>query len=208
MQQTLIAFTFAATLLTLTPGLDTALVLRTAAAEGRRAAAFAACGILLGLGVWGALVALGVAALLSASALAFALLKWAGGAYLVWVGARLLLKPRAGWTGDVAATTASAGAGDRGPLVRGAMTNLLNPKVGVFYVSFLPQFTPPDVNAAGWTLLLVAIHATMGLIWFAVLIAAAAPLGGWLKQAAVVRWMDRAVGALFLAFGVKLALAR
>src|ERR1700761_7982906 len=92
--QALIAFSVAAGLLTITPGLDTALVLRTAAVEGAKRAALAALGIGLGCLVWGAAVALGLAALLKASALAFTALKWAGAAYLVWLGIGMLLKPR------------------------------------------------------------------------------------------------------------------
>jgi hypothetical protein len=92
--QALAAFTLAAGLLTLTPGLDTALVLRTAAVEGPRRAALAVVGILAGCFVWGGLVAFGLGALLSASSLAFITLKWAGAAYLVWLGFGLILKPR------------------------------------------------------------------------------------------------------------------
>src|SRR5580692_11075314 len=90
----LLAFLVAAGLLTLTPGLDTAMVLRAATVEGRRPAAMAAAGIGLGCLVWGASVALGLGALLTASTLAFTVLKWAGAGYLLYLGARLILKPR------------------------------------------------------------------------------------------------------------------
>lgn len=93
--QALAAYVVAAGLLTLTPGLDTALILRTAAVEGPKRAALAAVGIIAGCLVWGAAVALGLGALLAASSLAFTALKWAGAAYLVWLGLNLILKPRA-----------------------------------------------------------------------------------------------------------------
>src|SRR5687767_1909404 len=132
LEQSLIAFTVAAALLTVTPGLDTALVLRTAAAEGPRRATLATLGIATGCLIWGALVALGLGALLAASQLAFTVLKWVGAAYLVWLGIGMILKPRQ--TFDAGQAQPSAGS-----FRRGLLTNLLNPKVGVFYVSFLPQ---------------------------------------------------------------------
>ena len=144
--QALVAFSLAAGLLTITPGLDTALVLRTAAVEGPRRAAMAGAGICLGTLVWGGAVAIGLGALLATSALAFTALKWAGAAYLVWLGARLILKPRDRF--DVEAAGVPAGAGPWAWFRRGLLTNLLNPKVGVFYVSFLPQFVPQGVPAA------------------------------------------------------------
>lgn len=200
--QSLSTFTLAATLLTLTPGLDTALVLRTAAADGPRRAALAGAGILLGCLAWGGLAAVGLGALMAASALAFTALKWAGAAYLVWMGINLILKPRDRFEPEAG----QGGAG--GWLWRGLFTNLLNPKVGVFYVSFLPQFLVSGVPAGPYMFALAAIHALLGAIWFAVLIAATQPISRALRQPAVVRWMDRATGGVFIGFGLRLALAR
>ena len=204
--QALLAFSVAAGLLTITPGLDTALVLRTAAVEGARRAAFAAVGIVAGCLAWGAAVALGLGVLLAASSLAFNILKWAGAAYLVWLGIGLILKPRE--TFDLSASAGSTTGGDIAWLRRGLLTNLLNPKVGVFYVSFLPQFLPAGAPAGPFIFLLAALHGLMGLIWFAALIAATRPIAGVLQRAAVVRWLDRLTGGVFLAFGVRLALER
>lgn len=201
--QSLSAFTLAATLLTLTPGLDTALVLRTAAAEGAKRAALAGAGILLGCLAWGAAAAVGLGALLAASTLAFTALKWAGAAYLVWMGINLLRKPR-----DSFETEAASSVSGGGWLWRGLFTNLLNPKVGVFYVSFLPQFLVEGVPAGPYMFGLAAIHALLGAIWFATLIAATQPISRALRRPAVVRWMDRTTGAVFIGFGLKLALAR
>ncbi|WP_374472424.1 LysE family translocator [Phenylobacterium sp.] len=203
--QALAAYVVAAGLLTVTPGLDTALVLRTAAAEGPRRAVLAALGISLGCLVWGAAVAVGLGALLAASTPAFTALKWAGAAYLVWLGLNLILKPRARF--EVAEGPARGGSGPAW-LRRGLLTNLLNPKVGVFYVSFLPQFLPDGAPAGPFVFGLAAIHAGMGLAWLALLTAATRPLAGALKRAAVVRWLDRLTGGVFLAFGVRLALER
>jgi threonine/homoserine/homoserine lactone efflux protein len=209
--QALIAFSFAAGLLSITPGLDTALVLRTATVEGSKRAGLAVAGICIGCLTWGALVALGLGALLKASLLAFTLLKSAGAAYLVWIGLGLILKPRdrceIGANAPNGARDAAAG-GDFTWMRRGLLTNLLNPKIGVFYISFLPQFLPPGVAAAPFIFLLAVIHAVIGAAWLACLIAATRPIAGVLKKAAVVRWLDRLTGGVFLGFGVRLALER
>jgi threonine/homoserine/homoserine lactone efflux protein len=203
--QALAAYVVAAGLLTLTPGLDTALILRTAAVEGPRRAGFAALGIITGCLVWGAAVALGLGALLAASRLAFEVLRWAGAAYLLWLGLNLVLRPREKFELSGAA---GAGGGDLAWMRRGLLTNLLNPKVGVFYVSFLPQFLPDGAAAGPFIFLLAAIHAALGLAWSAALIAATRPIAGAMRKAAVVRWLDRLTGGVFVGFGLRLALER
>jgi threonine/homoserine/homoserine lactone efflux protein len=197
----LIAFTLAAALLTVTPGLDTALVLRTAAAEGARRAFAASLGICLGCLAWGALVAVGLGVLLEASELAYLALKWLGACYLLYLGVRLIVSRR----GDVEAVEPAAKANW---FLRGLLTNLLNPKVGAFYVSFLPQFIPAGANVPSTTLLLAAVHAALGLAWFALLIGATRPLARALRNPALVRGLDRATGAVLIFFGLRLALSR
>ena len=203
--QALAAYLVAAGLLTVTPGLDTALILRTAAVEGSRRAALAAVGIISGCLIWGAAVALGLGALLAAAPLAFTVLKWAGCAYLVWLGLNLILRPRDRFE---IASGAPSQEGDFTWMRRGLLTNLLNPKVGVFYISVLPQFLPAGVAPASFIFLLALIHAGLGLAWSAVLIGATRPIGGFLRRAVVVRWLDRITGGVFLGFGLRLALSR
>jgi threonine/homoserine/homoserine lactone efflux protein len=203
--QALLAFTLAAGLLTITPGLDTALVLRTAAVEGPRRAALAAIGISAGCLTWGSAAAFGLGALLQASTVAFTALKWAGAAYLVWLGIGMILRPRDRF--EMAAPTNVSGGGTAW-MRRGFLTNLLNPKIGIFYISFLPQFLAKGVSPALFMLGLSAIHAVIGLLWFAVLISATRPIAGVLRKAGVVRWLDRVTGGVFLGFGVRLALTR
>ncbi len=203
--QALLAFSLAAFLLTITPGLDTALVLRTAATEGLRRAFAAALGIGIGCLVWGVAAACGAGALLTASELAYTALKWAGAAYLVWVGSKMLIKPRERFEPGAVAPT---GGGTFAALRRGLLTNLLNPKVGVFYISFLPQFVPTGASPATFGVLLAGLHVVMGLIWAGLLIAATAPLAGLLREASVIRWLDRITGGVFIAFGLRLALER
>lgn len=202
--QALIAFSAAAALLTVTPGLDTAMVLRTAAVEGPKRAGLAALGIMLGCLAWGGGVALGLGALLTASELAFTVLKWAGAAYLVWLGLNLILKPRERFE---LSTAGPAAEGDFAWMRRGLVTNLLNPKIGVFYVSFLPQFLPGGVPPAPFIFLLAVIHVLMSVAWFGVLIGATRPLARALQKGPVVRWLDRLTGGVFLGFGVRLALS-
>lgn len=203
LEQSLIAFTLAAALLTVTPGLDTALVLRTAAAEGPRRAFAAALGICLGCLAWGLLVAVGLGMLLQASELAYLALKWIGAAYLLYLGARLIFARRAEAEGEDSEAPPRANW-----FLRGLLTNLLNPKVGAFYVSFLPQFIPAGASVPSTTLLLAAVHAGLGLLWFGLLIGATRPLAGLLRKPGLVRGLDRATGLVLIFFGLRLAFSR
>ena len=204
--QALLAFSLAAGLLTITPGLDTALVLRTAAAEGWRRAAATAVGIGLGCLAWGAAAAFGAGALLVASQTAYTILKWSGASYLVWLGFNLLTKPRVSF--ETSAGEAAPTGGLLEALGKGFWNNLLNPKVGVFYVSFLPQFIPAGASPAAFGLLLASMHVVMGLVWAGGLILATAPIAKALRKPGVVKWLDRVTGGVFVAFGVRIALER
>lgn len=201
--QALLAFILAATILTITPGVDTAMVLRAAAGSGPRGGALAGLGIALGCLLWGAAVSLGLASLLAAAPLAYTALTWAGAAYLVWMGTRQLLRPRHGLDlGEGGAATGTA-------LFRqGLVTNLLNPKIGVFYISFLPQFIPTGSNVALFSFALAAVHVLISLIWFAVLIAATARIGRLLRRPGGIALMDRLTGLVFIGFGARLAFMR
>ena len=204
------AFTLAAALATVTPGLDTALVLRTAAVEGRRRALMAAFGIGCGVMTWGSAAALGLAELLRVSAVAYEIVRWAGAAYLVYLGARMLLRPR---TAFGPAEPAAAGEHNGTKAIpgvewfaRGFLTNLLNPKVGIFYVSFLPQFIPADsASPRSLMLLFAGIHALEGIAWFAVLTFATDRIAPVLRKPRFVKRLDQAMGTVFIAFGVRLA---
>jgi len=198
----LFAFSLAALLLTLTPGLDTALILRTACAEGGKKAFHAAPGIDAGCFVWGALVALGLGAVLAVSEMAYTVLKVSGAIYLSWLGLKLLMRPRTSFSddGDDNVTQGSW-------FIRGMLGNVLNPKMGIFYVSFLPQFIPAGHSPLIWTFILVGIHVAIGTIWSATLILSTHFASAVLKKSRVVRVMDRATGGLFLCFAAKLAIS-
>ena len=203
----MLAFLVAATILTVTPGVDTAMVLRAATVDGRRPAIAASIGIVLGCLVWGGAVSLGLGALLRASEMAYTAVKLAGAAYLIWLGVRLLMRPRAAITSDAAVSDAAGGGNASAAFWRGLLTNLLNPKIGVFYITFLPQFVPAGANVAGYSFFLAVLHVLLTLAWFAVLIAATVPLGQFLRRPAAVKALDRLTGGVFVMFGLKLALS-
>lgn len=200
--QALLGFTAAAGLLTITPGLDTALVLRTAAVDGGRRALLAGIGVCLGCLVWGLAVSVGLGGLLAVSQLAYGGLRIAGAAYLIYLGAKLLTRP------VPSLTLNSPGTMHANWFARGLLTNLLNPKVGVFYVTFLPQFVPSGASVTSFSMLLAGIHAIEGFIWFALLALATRPLTRWLKRPGVAKGLDRVTGVVFVGFGVGLLLDR
>ncbi len=198
----LIPYLFAITILTITPGLDTTLIIRTATLEGKAKAFQAALGINLGCIVWGIIVACGLGALLMTSDLAFNALKWMGAVYLTWLGLNLILKPRSQLAGLNDSTTT------QNWFIKGFWGNLLNPKVGIFYISFLPQFIPQSSSPIIWTMGLVMIHVLIGLIWSIFLIAAMQSISAYLKQPKFIRYMDRITGSIFILFALKLAFSK
>ncbi|MCE1271857.1 MAG: LysE family translocator [Acinetobacter sp.] len=203
MSMLLIPYLIAISILTITPGLDTTLIIRTATLEGKTKAFQAALGINLGCIVWGVIVACGLGALLMTSNLAFNALKWIGAIYLTWLGLNLLLKPRS----QLASLNNSA-VTTQNWFMKGFWGNLLNPKVGIFYISFLPQFIPQSASPVIWTMSLVMIHVVIGLIWSIFLIAAMQSISAYLKQPKFIRYMDRITGSIFILFALKLALSK
>lgn len=201
----ILGFSLAAGLLTLTPGLDTALVLRTAAVEGPRRAMLAGAGIVTGVLLWGLIAALGLGAVLALSERAYRALQLAGAAYLIWMGIGLL---RAAWRpGAIGAPVAQP---PRAPnwFLRGVMTNLLNPKVGVFYISFLPQFLPAGVPVVPFGVLLASLHAAMGLAFFAVIAAATVPVRRMFSGPRLPRFLDALTGSVLILFALRLLAER
>jgi threonine/homoserine/homoserine lactone efflux protein len=214
--EAMLLFALVAIPLTIMPGLDSALVLRTAVVSGRRHAYATALGINAGVLVWGVAAAVGATAVLAASATAYRALTLAGAAYLVWLGGRMLwtsFRPgrydalpavalnRDAQADDRAdADPATAGSAWRS-FALGATTNLLNPKVGVFYLATIPQFLPDDVPHLLMGLLLAVEHDVLGFAWLALLISAAGLARRWLSGRAIARVTDRITGTVLLAFG-------
>jgi RhtB (resistance to homoserine/threonine) family protein len=203
----LLGFVAVAAVIVVVPGPDMALVLRNGLRGGRRTALATALGINTGLVVWALAAALGIAALMQASATAFTLLKLAGAAYLAYLGVRLLLDSfRARGPGPAVAALPPLTA--RAALRQGLLTNLLNPKVAVVYTTLIPQFVEPGAGAAARTLLLAAIFVLMGLLWLTGYALAVAGVGRVLARPAVLSWVERATGAVLVALGVRLAFER
>ena len=200
----LASFALLAGVLTIIPGPDSALILRSALVQTRKHAYATALGIASGTFIWGAAAAVGAAALLAASELAFTILKIVGAVYLVYLGVTMIVKSfrrRIEAAHAVAAPIGSL----KAAFGRGALTNLLNPKVGVFYIALIPQFIPPGVPPLGMGLLLALVHVAESLVWFTGLILAAHFARQWLSTPRVSAWIDRVTGGILVAFGAVLA---
>lgn len=202
-----LAFAAVAGLLTIVPGLDTAMVLRSTAARGRRHGFATALGVNSGALVWGAGAAVGVSALLTASTVAYTIVRAAGAAYMIWIGARLLLHARRGVSETVEPTSSSRTTAVWRSWSQGFTTNLLNPKIGAFYVAVLPQFLPAHAPHLAVGLLLALVHDLEGLTWFSVIIFGAHTLRTWLDRRQVRRSLDAVTGATLIGFGIKLGLS-
>ena len=198
-----VAFIGVVAVIVVLPGPDMALVLQTGLARGRRAAVETALGINAGLLVWAVASALGIAALLDASAAAFTLLKLAGAAYLVWLGLRALNEARHG-TADASAERV-AGRRKASPFRQGLLSNLLNPKIALVFTTLIPQFVHPGDPAVAQTLLLAAIFIGMGLVWLTSYALLVARVGAVLKRSGLRRMLNAVTGTVLTALGLRLA---
>ena len=205
-----VTFVPAAALLVIAPGPDTLLVLRNSARGGLRAGLATAAGTVTGLLVWAAAAALGLAALLRASEIGYMVVRWAGAAYLVYLGSQLIWRSRRG-RGDGGNAAGSPAVAHTRPLagyLTGAGTNLLNPKVGIFFISFLPVFIPRGVPVAPAALILGGIFLAEGIVWLAAIVLLGDRLNAMVSRASVRRRMERLTGLVMIGFGVRLALER
>lgn len=217
------SFAVVAGLVTIIPGIDTALVVRTTVTQGRHRGFAAAIGINTGVLAWGAAAAVGVSALLAASQLAYDVIRITGAAYLVWLGTAMLWRTRRrrgtarrdATSSDAASSDAASGQpqSPRPPesvfrsWLRGASANLLNPKIGAFYLAMLPQFIPAHASHLLMGLALAGIHDVEGIIWFTMLISAVHRARRFLGSNRIHKIMDRITGTVLIGFGLKLALS-
>lgn len=205
-----VTFVPAAALLVIAPGPDTLLVLRNSARGGLRAGLATAAGTVTGLLVWAAAAALGLAALLRASEIGYMVVRWAGAAYLVYLGSQLIWRSRRG-RGNGGNAISSPTVAHTRPLadyLTGAGTNLLNPKVGIFFISFLPVFIPRGVPVAPAALILGGIFLAEGIVWLTAIVLLGDRLNAMVSRASVRRRMERLTGLVMIGFGVRLALER
>lgn len=204
----LLSFAVVAALLTITPGLDSALVLRSALVQGRRLAIATGLGIIFGAFVWGVAASVGLAALLRASEAAFIALRLVGAAYMMYLGVRMI------WSRVIRPSPDAATEDELrlpklwwGSWSKGLLTNLLNPKVGAFYVAVLPQFIPPGSSELLMGVLLAGVHGIETAAWFALIIFGAHGVRRWLERSIVRRWIDGITGTALVGFGVGLAVS-
>ncbi|MCU1569133.1 MAG: Threonine/homoserine/homoserine lactone efflux protein [Pseudarthrobacter sp.] len=205
----MLSFALVAGLLTLVPGMDTALVLRSSISRSRPFAFATAIGISTGAMTWGVAAAVGVSALLAASEVAYRLLTVAGAAYMIWLGLSLLWKSLK-YGKAAAAPEAHTPAASRNELFKGWLTgtgtNLLNPKVGVFYIATIPQFIPPGEPPLLVGVLLAGVHCVLTMARFTLLIFGTGYASRWFKGTRSIRIIDSITGTVLVGFGLKLAL--
>jgi threonine/homoserine/homoserine lactone efflux protein len=208
----LLTFLALAVVVIITPGPDTALTIRNTMAGGRAAGLGTALGVSTGQAIWTLAAAAGVAALLVASEPAFLALKYAGAAYLVFLGLQTLwgaFRPGAHSVAtERAAPRSRSRLAARTALRQGLISDLANPKMAVFYTSLLPQFAPTDAPAFPVLLGLGLLFIAMTFAWLALYAAAVDRLSELLSRTAVRRAIDAAMGAVLVALGGRLALER
>ncbi len=196
------AFILASLVLIATPGPDNVAILSLGLAHGRRAGMAFALGCALGCLTHTVWAALGVAALVAASDLAFGILKYAGAAYLLYLGLNALRSGGAPISENQPAASSRF-------LLRGFIANAINPKVALFFFAFLPQFVQPRGGVPGQMLVLGLTFAVLTVAVFVPLGYFSGRVGAWLRERpGVARWMDRLTGAIFVGLAIRLALAR
>jgi threonine/homoserine/homoserine lactone efflux protein len=212
----LLGFALASTLVILAPGPDSMLVMRNTMRGGRRAGWVTACGTLSGLTIWALAAALGLSALLRVSDVGYDILRFCGAAYLIWLGVTGLTRFRRKSTAEPEAQAGGSGpavpgltgrgtARPRRAYLNGLLSNLLNPKISVFFMAFLPAFVPAGASAVEFSLALgVWFIAETGL-WLAVVAWLADRGVRWLRRPTVQRWIERVTGIVLIGFGLRLA---
>lgn len=198
----LLAFTLFAAVLAVTPGADTMLVLKNSIRSGAGAGWATTLGILGGTLVHALISALGLSVIVAQSELLFQLIKGVGALYLVWLGVQTI---------RTAAKVPTDGISGRGFAIRGAfreglITNVLNPKVAIFYVAFLPQFITSGDPVLAKSLLMACIHNALSLAWFGGLVMLISRGKHWAQRPSVQTWLSRASGVILIGLGARLAL--
>lgn len=209
----IVTFAVIAGLLTITPGVDTMLVIRNVLARGRLAGLQTTAGICCGLFVHATLSALGLSLILVGSAAAFDAVRMIGAAYLIWLGIQavrqaLVREPGGAVRGSTAMAAARRTARARTSFLEGFLSNTLNPKVAVFYLAFLPQFMSAGDRVFAKSMLLATIHFVEGVVWLSALSFFVARLQAWIGQSRVKRTIEATAGIVLIGFGARLALER
>jgi RhtB (resistance to homoserine/threonine) family protein len=200
----LIAFTVVATIVTVIPGADMALVARSVLTRGRRAGYITSAGICAGLWVHAVASALGLSAILMTSAALFSAVKLMGALYLVVLGLASLRRALGGRADEPAVVIGTARDARRA-FVQGLLSNLLNPKVALFYLTLLPQFVRPGDPVLARSLLLAGIHVVIGLAWLVIYTYFLGRLGALMRRPGMRRVLDGVTGTVLVGLGARLA---
>ncbi|KGY12677.1 threonine transporter RhtB [Vibrio tubiashii] len=200
------AFLIAITILTLTPGVDTALVIRNSSRGGFSDGFITSVGICLGLFVHASFSAVGISAILAKSAELFYAVKMVGAIYLIWLGIVTLKALIAGNISglDTGSEVGAVPLNVKRSLREGFLSNVLNPKTAVFYLAFLPQFINPEGSAFLQSLLMAAIHFVIAMVWLCGLAGVLTKAKSLLKSPRFTRWMEGSTGTVMVALGIKL----
>ncbi|MYL22710.1 LysE family translocator [Halomonas alkaliantarctica] len=200
-------FLIAITLLSLSPGVDTLLVIRNTARGGVGDGVMTSVAICCGLFVHATISALGISLILLQSAWAFHVLKMVGAAYLIWLGIKSLLEARRGQGLPVAGVLQSRSrVAWWQPMKEGLLSNVLNPKTVVFYMAFLPQFIAPSDPALLKSLWLAGVHFVIANLWQISVVLMVGGASKWLASARFAQWLNGLTGGVLVLFGIKLAL--
>jgi RhtB (resistance to homoserine/threonine) family protein len=203
-----IAFTIVAAALTVAPGADTMLVVRNVLRGGRRDGYFTTAGICTGLYVHALLSALGISVILMHSATAFTVMKIAGAGYLVWLGFNSLRGAARGSRSQSMEVVARVNVTPARCFREGFLTNVLNPKVAVFYLALLPQFIGPTDPVLLKSLLLTAIHFVQGILWLGFVTYIVNRSRQFFMKPGMRRRLDAICGTLLVGLGLRLAMER
>jgi len=185
----------------MSPGLDTALITKRTISNGARDGFQMALGFTAGSLIHTIAVTIGLSALLMQSALAFGIIKWVGALYLIYLGVKALLAKKAIPT---VATTTAPPKKQHSAFLEAFLSNVLNPKVIVFFLTFLPQFITDDRHATRDFLLMGSTYAVCTVIWFSLYVICLYYIREWLLSPTVQLWMERATGVVLIGFGLKL----
>ncbi|EHH2450701.1 LysE family translocator [Vibrio vulnificus] len=198
------AFLIAITILTLTPGLDTALVIRNTTRAGLQDGCMTSLGICCGLFVHALFSAIGISAILAQSGELFQLVKMTGAAYLIWLGFSSLKSLMTSGAGLSVVQMAQQSYDAKRSLREGFLSNVLNPKTAVFYLAFLPQFVNPEGSPLLQSMTMAGIHFVIAMVWQCGLAGALNSAKNLLKNTQFMKWMEGATGAVLVALGIKL----
>ncbi|PJC87911.1 threonine transporter RhtB [Vibrio sp. HA2012] len=199
------AFLIAITILTLTPGIDTALVIKNSSRSGVKDGCVTSFGICSGLFVHATFSSVGISAILLQSAQLFQVMKWIGALYLIWLGINSLKATYKGVKGiEVEESDGHRVFSARRSLREGFLSNVLNPKTAVFYLAFLPQFINPEHSLFVQSFMMAGIHFLIAMIWQSGVATAVTSAQQLVKNSSLLTWMEGITGSVLIALGIKL----